>query len=229
MGRRSRTRGCPRADPWLPDRSAFRGRPRRKQSAPGAPASRSCGQCVCSSPVDRPRRRVPGKAAARSRTAVGGSSGRARAWTPGRLRDPDREVADDRTGRRVQRHAGRGHPPAQLLVHRLRSRASPPRRTAAAATVNSSDREIPSSGPSHGDRPRPAAPRARPRRCTRIEGQHRADDQQHVDRPRGMEERAPRGGDREEEARHEERQDAEHEERPERRHRAPATAGRQAR
>ena len=101
----------------------------RKHDAPSTPASRSAGQCrlsasrrTTSCALNRGRRQVEHVA----RRFVGECQGR----DPLRLRHPDREIRDDRSGRGVERMTDPGHGRGQGLVALGGGRVSPSRTTA---------------------------------------------------------------------------------------------------
>ena len=143
---------------------------------------------------DEPLRAEPGSCA-RSSTSAGDSSGRARVGI--------RAVSASQIGKSWITGAApsSGAPIAAIwrAEHRVRA-LRVPRRPAAkpgrSATENSARRATASSGPQPGHRPRPAEPPSEAGEPG-VERAERRDDQQHVDGRRGVEERAPGGGHRE--------------------------------
>ena len=209
MGRRPRRRGRRRADRVAAGRVgaevelAEAGGARRRPCR-GRPAS-------CRAVRARSGRRcVPGNAGswARSRTSRGGSSGRASDGIRLRLGQPDREVGDDRAGGRVERVADRPPSGGSSSANWAAVVARPAAEGRAAARPRrAASRRSPSAGPSQATGRVQPQPGAEPGDHG-VEGEQRREDEQHLDRPGGVEERAPRRRDREDEARDEERDDA---------------------
>ena len=151
----------------------------RKHSAPGAPAVED--RPASASAVGAGRgsgSACPGTSRARSRTSSGGSSGRARRRDALRLGEPDREVADDRAGRRSSGCADRRHPRAELArTCAAVAREPPPNVGQQHDREQQRRREDAERGPEPGDRLGPAAPAPEPGEPASSASERRQDDQ----------------------------------------------------
>ena len=148
MGRRSRTRGHRRAGRRPAGSRRRRGRARgsttrRRRRRRGRPAS-ACSPASRRTSELRLEARVVGQVEDVARRLVGECQGR----DPHRLGHPDREVGDDRAGRRIERVADLGHARPRAPRSGPRSPREPAPNVGRRATVKSSEPNTPRSAPS---------------------------------------------------------------------------------